>query len=186
MRTLRASHISSWLGASNTTRWRRQRTLIPSAKSTSVCNKDIQTTKMSHGGGDHLLRPCHVPYIGGEDENLGRGALAEDRVSARLERCLAASHQGELGTGACVLECDLCTDAARSASDQHHLPRECLCIEMHLGVDSRIDTWDYWLQPGRKRTRGQERGRVRLTLHVWRLQDLHPSRGLRAWPLLSR
>lgn len=143
------------MGCTNIT-WQGKRTLVHRANNSSVCDEHIQTTKVSHSGGYNLLRPHHVPYVGGEDEDLGGGVIAEDRVSPRLELCLTASHQRELGASAGVLERDLGTDTARCACDQHHLARECLRVVVHLGIDSRIDTWDYSLQPGATSKRGDK------------------------------
>ena len=119
--------------------------MVHRAENSSVCNEDIQTTIVGHGGGDRLFGLGHVPHVGGEDKDLCRGTLAEDRISARVEGCLAASHQRELGASTSVLQSNFGTDAARCTGDQHHLPRECLCIIMDLGIYSRIDTSDIGL-----------------------------------------
>jgi hypothetical protein len=39
------------------------------------------------------------------------------------------------------LQCDLGTDAARCAGNEHHLACECLRIIMDLGIDGRVDAW---------------------------------------------
>jgi hypothetical protein len=129
-------------GSRQYARWGRQRTLIHRADSTSICYEDVQTTELGYGGSDNLLSPRHIPHVSREDKDLGRGALAEDGVSARVQGCLSASHESNLCAGAGVLERDLGADAARCTGDQHHLPRECLRFIMHLGIDGRIDTGD--------------------------------------------
>jgi hypothetical protein len=148
MQMLRTTRLSYWMDRGNMPRWGRQRTLIHRADSTSICDEDVQTTEVGYGGSDNLLSPRHIPHVGREDKDLGRGALTEDGVSARVEGCLTASHESKLCAGAGVLERDLGADAARCTSDQHHLPRECLRLIMHLRIDSRIDTGDRWSNPG--------------------------------------
>ena len=130
------------------TRWGWQRTFISGADSTSIRNEDVQTTEVCYSCGNRLLGSCHVTHVGREDEDLCSGVLAENRVSARIECCLAAGHQREIGAGEGVLQCYLGTNAARRAGDEHHLACESLRIMMDLEIDSLVDTWVGCCQSG--------------------------------------
>jgi len=70
-----------------------KRTLIYRANFTSVGNKNVQTTKVGHGGSDHLFCPFHIAHIGGEGEDLCRRALAKDSVFVRIEGGLRTSNK---------------------------------------------------------------------------------------------
>ena len=129
-------------------RWTRQRTFIRGADSTSIRNEDVQTTKVCYSCGDDLLRSFHVTHVGREDEDLCSGVLTENHISARIEFCLAAGHQREIGACEGVLQCDLGTNAARRVGNEHHLACESLRIVMDLEVDSRVDTWVGCCQSG--------------------------------------
>ena len=138
---LRRRHKSATTKYARACVGRAKRTFIHGAKSASVGDENVQTAEAGHGGGDHLFCLFHVAHVGGEGEDLRGGVLAKDRVFARVEGSLRASHQGERGTGARVLQRDLGTDPARCASDQHNFVCEALRVIVDVGIDRWIDTW---------------------------------------------
>ncbi|SRR6266436_4291780 len=68
----------------------KARTLKRGSESGSISDENVQAAKVCHGGGDSFLRLLDVAHVGWEGEHLCGGSLAQDGVSACIQRLLLA------------------------------------------------------------------------------------------------